>query len=93
MVNWSSHRIVSPSGMVEPLAFRRTTIHPSPWMGEGEDGGERSADVTPTFSPPPCRGRRVLSRLLDADNLSTYRVGGGGYLSGLVRLSEMVLTL
>ena len=45
---------VSPSLMVEtPRLQAKPHPSPSPWMGEGGDGGESCVDDTPTFILPP----------------------------------------
>ncbi len=55
---WS---FVSPSGMVEiPHLRAKHDPSPSPWMGEGGDGGGRNADSTPTLVLPHAGGGKFL---------------------------------
>ena len=42
----------SPMGLDEFPRLLPKSDHPSPWMGEGEDGGEPVRDTTPTFVLP-----------------------------------------
>lgn len=55
-LNLAKHGL--PSAIVETLHLQaKQAPPPSPWMGEGGDGGERFADVTPTCVLP--RTQRV----------------------------------
>jgi len=54
-----------PSAIVEALHLQaKQAPPPSPWMGEGGDGGEKFDDPTPTSVLPRQRGRNVCCGLL-----------------------------